>query len=51
MTAVEIYREALLAIIGSPVRSSEALELIDIAVVAMARAQEEERNEKKPKQL
>ena len=51
MTVNEIYKEALLAIIGSPAFTEEALRLIDIAVVALARAQEEESNETKSKQF
>lgn len=43
MTVAEIYREALLAILGTPVRSNEALELVDIALVALAKAAEEEK--------
>jgi hypothetical protein len=44
MSVNEIYREALLAIIGSPVQSQDALELIDIALVALTKAEDEAKN-------
>ena len=43
MEVDKIYKDALLAIVGSSVNSSEALELIDIALVALQKAEEVEK--------